>query len=177
MSKIYFAIAIVSLLSACGGGGSDSPAVATNAATVTPAAASPTPAPVATTPPATAAQLTSMPAVAAGATKFSSGSLTQGTSAQVMDMTFNAAVNMTVTGDLNKIWVDAKATGGTATVSGNQNTIVFRPSVTTTVNVTGSANTFIMAEGSAIKIEGAGAAASTVQYYKVASTSGTDTPR
>lgn len=167
MSKIYFTIAMVSLLSACGGGGSDSPVAATTATNVTPAAVSPAPAPVATTPPpATSAVLTSMPAVTAGATKYTTGSMNQGTSAQVMDMTFNAAVNMTVTGDLNKIWVDAKATGGTATVSGNQNTIVFRPGVVTTVNVTGSANTFIMAEGSAIKIEGSGAAASTVQYYK-----------
>ena len=167
MSKIYFTIAMVSLLSACGGGGSDSPAAVTTATNTTPAAVSPAPAPVATTPPpATSAVLTSMPAVAAGTTKFSVGSMNQGTSAQVMDMTFNAAVNMTVSGDLNKIWVDAKATGGTATVSGNQNTIVFRPGVATTVTVTGSANTFIMAEGSTIKIEGSGAAASTVQYYK-----------
>ena len=171
MSKIYFTIAMVSLLSACGGGGSDSPAVAATAANTTPGAVSPAPAPVATTPspatsPATSAVLTSMPAVAAGTTKYTVGSMNQGTSAQVMDMTFNAAVNMTVSGDLNKIWVDAKATGGTATVSGNQNTIVFRPGVATTVNVTGSANTFIMAEGSTIKIEGTGAAASTVQYYK-----------
>ena len=37
----------------------------------------------------------------------------------------------------------------------------------------GSANTFITAERSTLKIEGSGAAASTVQYYKVTAMSGT----
>ena len=57
-------------------------------------------------------------------------------------------------------------TAGAVSVIGTQNTIVFRPGVDATVNVTGSANIFIMATGSTIKIEGSGAAASTIQYYK-----------
>ena len=81
-------------------------------------------------------------------------------------MTFPGAVKGDISGQLNKLWIDAKAGGGTVSVSGTQNTIVFRPGVDATVNVTGAANTFVMATGSTIKIEGSGAAASTIQHYK-----------
>lgn len=168
MSKIYFTLALASLLSACGGG-ADTPATATTAATATPATVTPTvvtPAPV-TTPVSTSTTLAAMPAVAANAFKTSTGgTLTLGTNAQIMDVSFSGAANASISGQLNKLWIDAKTAGGTVTVDGTQNTIVFRPGVDTTVNVTGNANTFIMAEGSKIKITGTGAASSTVQYYK-----------
>ena len=83
-------------------------------------------------------------------------------------MSFNNATNLTVSGDLNKFWLTAAQAGGTVTISGNQNTVVFRPSSTpVSVTVTGSANTFYLPEGSAIKIEGTGAAMSTIKYYKL----------
>lgn len=163
MSKIYFSLALVSLLAACGGGGSDAPAVAATTATATPTVVTPAP----TTPVSTSTTLNAMPAVAANAFKTSTGgTLNLGTNAQIMDVAFSGAANINVSGQLNKLWVDAKAAGGMVNVDGTQNTIVFRPGVDVTVNVSGSANTFIMAEGSPIKITGAGAASSTVQYYK-----------
>lgn len=81
---------------------------------------------------------------------------------------FTKATSLSVSGDLNKFWLTAAQPGGTVSISGNQNTIVFRPSSTpASVTVTGSANTFYLPEGSAIKIEGAGAAMSTIKYYKM----------
>ena len=173
MSRNLLIFAVAGLLTACGGG-SDGPSATTTAAN----ASTPAPAPVSTTPPpaqrttptnppvSTSAELASMPAVTAGAVKMGASSLTLGVNAQVYDMSFSGAVKGDISGQLNKLWIDAKASGGTMTVSGTQNTIVFRPGVDATVNVTGAANTFIMATGSTIKIEGAGAAASTIQHYK-----------
>ena len=56
--------------------------------------------------------------------------------------------------------------GGGATVTGNQNTIVFLPGTDTNVNVSGSGNTFYVVQGSPIKFEGTGTATSTLTYYK-----------
>jgi hypothetical protein len=78
-----------------------------------------------------------MPAVTAGAVKMAASSLTLGVNAQVYDVTFPGAVKGDISGQLNKLWVDAKAGGGSVSVSGTQNTIVFRPGVDATVNVTG----------------------------------------
>lgn len=173
MSKPCFVMVLAGVLSACGGG-SDSPAVASTASNTPPAVT--TPAPTATTPapaPAgTSTQLISMPAASTGAVKMTAGSVNITNDAQVMDVTFSGAVKGNVTGQLNKLWIDAKLGGGTMGVEGTQNTIVFRPGVEATVRVTGSANTFIMAQGAAINIEGPGAAASIVQYYKAAPATG-----
>jgi hypothetical protein len=74
---------------------------------------------------------------------------------------------LTATGDLNNFWVSAAQAGGTVTINGASNTVVFKPSsVPTTVTVTGSANTFYLPEGSPIKIEGTGAAMSSIKFYK-----------
>ena len=82
-------------------------------------------------------------------------------------VTFNAATDLTLNGDLNSLWLGAAQAGGSVTINGASNTIVFKPTSTpTTVSVTGSANTFYLPEGSAIKLEGSGAAMSTVKYYK-----------
>lgn len=171
MSRNLLIFAVAGLLAACGGG-SDGPSTTATAASTTPSPVSTTTQPPAQTttptnpPVSTSAELASMPAVTAGAVKMGASSLTLGVNAQVYDMAFSGAVKGDISGQLNKLWVDAKAGGGTMTVSGTQNTIVFRPGVDATVNVTGAANTFIMATGSTIKITGSGAAASTIQYYK-----------
>jgi hypothetical protein len=107
-----------------------------------------------------------MPAVPANAVKLSVGAVTQGGNNQAWDMSFRAAVDMTISGQLNKMWVSAVAPAGNTVVTGNQNTIVFRPGTETAVNVSGSGNVFYLVEGSPIKIEGSGAAGSTVTYYK-----------
>jgi hypothetical protein len=44
--------------------------------------------------------------------------------------------------------------------------LIFLPGSNATVNVTGTANTFYLVQGSPIKIEGPGAASSRVIYYK-----------
>jgi hypothetical protein len=107
-----------------------------------------------------------MPAVPASALKLSVGAASQGGNNQVWDMSFRAAIDMTVSGQLNKIWMAAATPGGNTIVTGNQNAIVFRPGTETAVNVSGSGNVFYLVEGSPIKIEGSGAAGSTVTYYK-----------
>ncbi|THC42931.1 hypothetical protein C2862_15200 [Massilia sp. Mn16-1_5] len=82
-------------------------------------------------------------------------------------LSFKGATDLNVGGNLNRFWIDAAQAGGTVTVGGGQNTFVFKPSATpATVTVTGSANTFYFPEGSKIALSGAGAAQSTVKYYK-----------
>ncbi len=107
-----------------------------------------------------------MPPAPANAVKVTTGSVSQGGNAQVWDISFLNAVNLTVSGQLNQMWIAAAKAGGTTSVGGTSNTIIFRPGTQTAVNVSGSGNTFYLAEGSPIKIEGTGAASSTVKYYK-----------
>lgn len=158
--KYWVALTISGMLSACGGGGSDSPAAAV------PAAAAPVAPVVAVTPPVIAAELVDMPAVIASTTISSTGTVNQGGSGSVWNVTTTGMVKLNVTGNNNKTWMLATQAGGTAVVNGDNNTIIFRPGTDATVNVTGKANTFYMVQGSPIKIEGTGAGASTVIYYK-----------
>jgi hypothetical protein len=152
MIKFSATLAAAVLVTACGGGSGGTSASGTAA----PSPVNPTTAPLA-----------AMPAVPANAVKFSVGaSASQGASDQVMDLSFKAAVGLTISGQFNKVWVAAAAPGGNTTVTGSQNTIVFRPGTETAVNVSGGGNVFYLAEGSPIKIEGTGAAVSTVTYYK-----------
>lgn len=82
---------------------------------------------------------------------------------------FRAATALTLNGNLNRAWVSAAEVGGSVTVNGESNVVVLTASATpTTVTVIGSANTFYLPEGSPIKLEGPGAAMSTVKYYKPA---------
>lgn len=158
MKRFSIILTAAVLLAACGGGsgGSAAPASAsTPPATQVATSASPTPAAV-----------TIMPPVAANAVRIVTGGIQQGGNTAVWNISFTAAVNLTVSGELNQLWVSATAPGGSATVSGNQNTIVFLPGTVTTVNVTGSANVFYLVEGSPITIEGTGAGQSAVKYYK-----------
>jgi hypothetical protein len=177
-STLYFAIMkqflplllIAASLTACGGGGSDSSA--TNAA---PAAAAPAPAAAAAVAPAAAPAPTptvSAPTlveapVASGAVNMTAGRFSNTGSAGNYSVTFSGATDLTINGDLNRMWLGAVQNGGSVTINGASNTIVFKPTSTpTTVAVTGSANTFYLPENSAITLTGTGAAMSTVKYYK-----------
>lgn len=149
---------IASLLTACGGGGGDpsEPAPASAAA----------PAPAAAMPAATAPTVLATPPAPAGA-NYSAGRMTTDTSGGNYQINFNSMTDLTVGGNLNSFWVGAAQPGGTVTVGGASNTFVFKPSATPgTVTVTGSANTFYLPEGSKITLTGAGAAMSTIKYYK-----------
>ena len=166
MKKLLPSLIVAALLTACGGGGSDSPApaaapVATAAAPAAPAAAA-APAPAAPAP----VELASAPATPTGMS-YTVGKLTASSTGTNYPVTFNGMTDLVLTGNLNNVWLAAALPGGTVTISGGQNTLVFRPSSTpTTVTVTGSANTFYLPEGSTIKLEGAGAAMSTIKFYK-----------
>lgn len=84
-----------------------------------------------------------------------------------MAVSFNRGTNLNASGNLNSFWLNAAEAGGTVNITGSQNTVVFQPTaIPATVNVTGSANTFYMPEGSPITLSGAGAAMSTIKYYK-----------
>jgi hypothetical protein len=94
------------------------------------------------------------------------GNFTQGSSAQNSIVSFTGAANLTLSGRLDSIWVSAAKSGGSVTVSGDLNTVVFMAGVDATVTVTGSGNTFYLPLGSAMKLEGAGLASSTIRYFK-----------
>lgn len=160
MTKILPSLLIAALLTACGGGG-DSPATSPASAAATPApAAAPAPAP------ASAPALVTAPAAPAG-TNFNVGKFMTTSSAGNYVLNFNATTDLTATGDLNNFWVSAAQAGGTVTINGASNTVVFKPSsIPTTVTVNGSANTFYLPEGSPITIVGTGAAMSSIKFYK-----------
>lgn len=148
---------IAALLTACGGGGDSSGSAPASAAAPAPAA----PAPAASAPVALAT-----PPAPTGA-NYTAGRMTTDTSGGNYQIGFNNTTDLTVGGNLNSFWVGAAQPGGTVTVGGASNTFVFKPSATpATVTVTGSANTFYLPEGSKITLTGAGAAMSTVKYYK-----------
>lgn len=167
MKNVSIAVGIAVMLVACGGGGGDS-------STSAPVAASSTPAPSSTTPPAASSTTTTTtpatqtftpPTAPTSALKVTTGALNDGNTSSNEVVTFRGAVDMTVSGKLNNIWVNAAQPGGKATVSGDMNTVVFMPGVSAQVTVTGSGNTFYVPTGSAITITGSGAASSTIRNY------------
>lgn len=82
-------------------------------------------------------------------------------------LNFNAATDLTVAGNLNTFWVSASKDGGFASIQGDSNTIIFRPSATPlNITVMGSANTIYLPAGSTIPVNGIGAAMTSVKYYK-----------
>jgi hypothetical protein len=162
MLKPLSYVLVASLLTACGGGGGGAGSGAAPAASTPPPAAA-APAPVATSP---AVVLETPPAAPSG-TKISGRQINQNSSGGNMSLTFTGMTDLNVGGDLNRLWLAAAQPGGTVTVGGASNTIVFGPSATpTTVTVTGSANTFYLPQDSKISLSGAGAAMSTIKYYK-----------
>jgi len=95
------------------------------------------------------------------------GTFNNGSSGGTYLVKFSGATNLNLTGNLNSMWISAAQSGGTVTVDGASNTLVFQPTSTpTTVVVSASANTFYLPQGSAITLTGNGAAMSTVKYYK-----------
>ena len=154
MIKSLSTALVAALLTACGGGGGGGTTSA-----VAPASAAPPP-------PASTAPVLATPPAASGVS-MTTGRMNTDVSANSYQVNFNGATDLTVGGNLNNFWIGAAQPGGTVTVTGASNTIVFKPSATpATVTVTGSANTFYIPEGSAVKLTGPGAAMSTVKYYK-----------
>lgn len=150
MFKSLCTLMIAAALAACGGGSGGG---ATTAAA---------PSPGATTP---GGAVVSAPPVPAGAVSLTAGSFTEGSNSQVVRVNFTGAANLTLSGQLNQIWLSAAQPGGTATVSGDLNTVVFMPGVDSTLTVTGTGNTFYLPVGSTINAVGSGAASSTIKYY------------
>lgn len=160
MKTVFPALLVATFLTACGGGGSDAPAPSAPVSTQPAPAAAGTPtttAPVATeTPPAAPAGMT-----------YSSASMNVTSSGKDYVVNFNGTTNLTLNGNLNRAWIDAAQSGGSIVVNGESNTLVLKLNATpASVNVTGANNTFYLPQGSAIKIEGTGAAQTTVKYYK-----------
>jgi hypothetical protein len=159
--KSLSAVLVATLLSACGGGG-DSSSGSVPVSAAPPSAAAPNPGPAATSP---AVALETPPA--ATGLSLNAGAFNTNGSGANYQVNFNGATNLTVDGNLNHFWMGAAQSGGTMTVGGASNTFVLKPSATpVTVTVTGSANTFYFPEGSKITLSGAGAAMSTIKYYK-----------
>jgi hypothetical protein len=169
MKQFLPLLLIAASLTACGGGGSDSSATNTAPAAAAPAPAAAAPvAPVAPAPAPTVTAPTLVEApVASGAVNMTAGRFSNTASAGNYSVNFSGATDLTINGDLNRMWLGAAQNGGSVTINGASNTIVFKPTSTpTTVAVTGSANTFYLPENSAITLTGTGAAMSTVKYYK-----------
>ena len=159
MKTLYVATVVMALLAACGGGGDSSPAAVPPVSTVPPP-------PVGTPAPGPGEQLAVAPAAPASALKLTAKTFNQGGSAQDTVVNFGGAADLTLSGRLDGIWLNAALPGGSVVVSGELNTIVFMPGVDAKVTVTGSSNTFYLPLGSTIRIEGSGAASSTIRYYK-----------
>jgi hypothetical protein len=153
------------MLAACGGGGSSSgsaPPATGNSAPPQTSSTTPPPASSTTTP---TTQTFTPPLAPTSAFKLTAGAFNEGSTSQNVVVTFSKAVDLTVSGGLNNIWVSAADPGGKATVSSDMNTIVFMPGVSAQVTVTGSGNTFYVPTGASITILGTGAASSTIRNY------------
>lgn len=160
MKHFFPLLLIAASLTACGGGSDSSATNTAQASTAAPAAA---PAPTPTT---TASTLVEAP-VAPTTMSMTAGRFNNTGSAGTYVVNFSGATDLTLNGDLNRLWLSAAQNGGSVTVNGASNTIVFKPTSTpATVSVTGSANTFYLPENSPITLTGSGAAMSTVKYYK-----------
>lgn len=160
MNKFIIALASMALLTACGGGGGGSTIGGQPVSSIAPAL------PVSTVPSAPSDQIVAAPVPPSGSVTIRGGGFNQGASGQDSVFNFIGAVNLTLSGQLDRIWVSATLAGGSVVVSGDQNTLVFMPGVDTIVTVTGTGNTFYLPVGSPINIEGSGVAFSTVRHYQ-----------
>jgi hypothetical protein len=161
MNKLIIALACSALLTACGGGGGSSATSATPVSSGVPTTTTTT-----TTPPSVNTQVVEAPVPPGSAVNMTARAVSQGGNAQNWLVHFTGAADLTLSGDLNNLWLDAVQAGGSVVVSGKLNTLVFTKDVATTITVTGTANTFYFPLGSAFKLEGSGAASSTIRYYK-----------
>jgi hypothetical protein len=167
MKNVSIAVGIAVMLAACGGGGDStgSAPVASSSGTPAPTSTTTTTPPPASSTTSPTSQKFTPPTPPSSALKVTTGSLNEGNTSSVDVVTFRAAVDMTVSGKLNSIWVGANQPGGKATVSGDQNTIVFMPGVSAQVTVTGTSNTFYVPSDGTVTITGSGAASSTIRNY------------
>lgn len=147
MTKLYLTVPVAALLSGCGAGGGSA------ADGSLPVSSS------------TAPGLSIAPTPSASALTHNTSVFTQGGTGQESVVNFSGAANLTLTGSLDRIWLSAALAGGSVSVSGALNTLVFMRDVHTTIVVTGKANTFYFPLGSSLKLEGTGAASSTVRYF------------
>jgi hypothetical protein len=162
MNKLIIALACSALLTACGGGGGSSTTSATPLSSSVPTTTTTT----TTTPPAVNSEPVVAPAPSGGAVNMTARAVSQGGSAQNWVVHFTGAADLTLSGDLNNLWLEAVQAGGSVVVSGKLNTLVFMKDFPTTITVIGTANTFYFPLGSAFKLEGSGAASSTIRYFK-----------
>lgn len=171
MTRFLPPLLVAVLLTACGGG-DGAPPVAAPA----PVASAPTPVPplVGTAPasaplpaPVVTAPEVSAPPPAPPGTGYGTDRLNVHGSGKAYPVHFSGVTELIVVGDLNTVWLTAVRAGGTATITGTSNTFVFGAgAVPASVIVTGAANIFYLPEGSPVKLEGTGAALSTINYYK-----------
>lgn len=163
MKKIHFALAVIGILTGCVGDGSSD--ATTAVATPAPAATSP----VATNAlPVIAANLVNMPVSNVKTDLSGRATIQQGDNASWSVTNATTALDLTVTGNTNKMWVSALAAGGVATVNGADNTFIFLPGTVPAVNVIGTGNTFYLVQGASINLTGPGVATATLVYYKPA---------
>lgn len=99
MIKLLVPILITACLTACGGGGSDSPGSAPVSAAPAPAATAP--AVVFATPPS-----------ASGSMTISSRQVNQNAHGANMSINFTGMTDLHIGGDLNRLWIGAAQTGG-----------------------------------------------------------------
>lgn len=166
MNKLFIGSIVMVMLAACGGGGSSSTSGPAPVSSVSPPSSSVTPPAANATTPAPSQQVVPAPVAPASAMQLTTRAFNQGSNSQDSVVKFSGAADLTVSGQLNRIWVSAAQPGGTLKVGGGQNTIVVAPGVDATISVTGAANTFYLPAGSTVKPEGTGAASSTILYYK-----------
>jgi hypothetical protein len=141
MTKLYLAVCIAAFLTGCGGDGGF---------------------PVSSSTPQ---NLATAPTPSASAPSMTTTAYKLGGSGQESVVKFSGAADLAVGGEFNKIWLSATLVGGSVIVNGNQNTLVFLRDVHTAIIVTGTSNTFYFPLGSSLKLEGAGAASSTIRYF------------
>jgi hypothetical protein len=148
MAKYLFVVGAIAVsLAGCGGGGSSS--------------APPAAAPVATTPAPISA-----PAISAKAVTVGAADTTVSGSGQDYLVKYSGTANLTVSGQIDNVWIADGQALGVAMISGTGNTVVFRPgSTVSTLNVGAAGNTIYLPVGSTIKVEGSGAAGTTVKFY------------
>jgi hypothetical protein len=158
MNKLLIALASMALLTACGGGGDSS--------TSTGAPVSASAPPPGTVPSPTTNQLVTAPVPPGTVVDVSTRALALGVNGQNNVVHFTGAADLTLSGDLNSVWLYAAQKGGTVAVSGKMNTLVFMTDVAATITVTGTANTFYFPIGSTLKLEGSGAESSTIRYFQ-----------
>jgi hypothetical protein len=174
MKNVSIAVGIAVMLAACGGGGGDSTgsapvatssaipaptstAVPTQPSSAPPVASSVTPVPI--------DQPVLAPAPYGGINISVTSEFIEFSQYQNKKLWFENALNLTVSGYRNYIWVEAAQPNGSATITGDSNTIIFRPSVNAKVTVTGAGNTFYVPIGASITITGSGLESSTIVNY------------